>query len=241
MKRRINPFFVLYELFIFFPIFFIITALTAITTITMSALFGDTKWGYYPGRWWAKITCAIALVKVKIVGNELIDNTQSYIFVANHQSTFDIFLIYGWLDNKFKWIMKNEVAKMPMIGRACKAAGHIFIDRTNARAALRSIEAAAKRLVDGMSVVIFPEGTRTRNGEIQRFRKGAFQLASNLDLPIVPVTIKGAYEALPRDSYIIRPGKISMIFHEPIDTQNYNHDNIHELIQQTHEIIKQDL
>ncbi len=241
MKRRINPFFVLYELLIFFPIFLVITILTAITTITMSALLGDTKWGYYPGRWWSKITCAIALIKVEIVGNELIDNKQSYIFVANHQSIFDIFLVYGWLDKKFKWIMKNEVKKMPMIGKACAAAGHIFIDRTNARSALRSIEEAAKRLVGGMSVVIFPEGTRTHNGEIQRFRKGAFQLASNLDLPIVPVTIKGAFEALPRDSYIIRPGKISMTFHAPIDTQNYNHDNIHELIDRTHEIIKQDL
>lgn len=241
MKTRINPFYILYEIFIFFPLFLITTTITAITTIIMSAIFGDVKWGYYPARWWSKITCATALVRIEIVGEELLNEKQSYVFVANHQSIFDIFIIYGWLRSKFKWIMKKEIKKIPLVGKACEYAGHIFIDRTNNRSAVRSIEAAGRRLTGGVSVVIFPEGTRTHDGNIGKFRRGAFLLASDLNLPLVPITIKGAYETLPRDTAIIRPGKITMIIHKPIDTKPYNHDNIKELINDTHEIIKKDL
>lgn len=241
MKKRLFPFYVLYEIFIFFPIFLIITIITAITTIIMSAIFGDVKWGYYPARWWSKITCSIAFIRIEVIGEELINEKQSYVFVANHQSIFDIFLIYGWLRSKFKWIMKKEIKKIPLVGKACEYAGHIFIDRTNNRAAARSIEAAAKRLKDGVSVVIFPEGTRTHDGLIGKFRRGAFLLASDLNLPLVPITIKGAFEALPRNTFLIHPGKITMVIHNPLNTESYNHDNINELINRTHEIIQNDL
>ena len=137
--------------------------------------------------------------------------------------------------------MKKEIKKIPLVGKACEYAGHIFIDRSNSRSAVRSIETAGKRLINGASIVIFPEGTRTNDGEIGKFRRGAFLLASDLNLPLVPITIKGAYEALPRNSAIIRPGKITMIIHQPIDTKSYNHDNIKNLINYTHEIIKKDL
>lgn len=241
MKKRLFPFYVLYEIFIFFPIFLIITIITAITTIIMSAIFGDVKWGYYPARWWSKITCSIAFIRIEVIGEELINEKQSYVFVANHQSIFDIFLIYGWLRSKFKWIMKKEIKKIPLVGKACEYAGHIFIDRTNNRAAARSIEAAAKRLKGGVSVVIFPEGTRTHDGLIGKFRRGAFLLASDLNLPLVPITIKGAFEALPRNTFLIHPGKITMVIHNPLNTESYNHDNINELINRTHEIIQNDL
>ena len=241
MKKRLFPFYVLYEIFIFFPIFLIITIITAITTIIMSAIFGDVKWGYYPARWWSKITCAIAFIRIEVIGEELINEKQSYVFVANHQSIFDIFLIYGWLRSEFKWIMKKEIKKIPLVGKACEYAGHIFIDRTNNRAAARSIEAAAKRLKGGVSVVIFPEGTRTYDGLIGKFRRGAFLLASDLNPPLVPITIKGAFEVLPRNTFLIHPGKISMVIHNPLNTESYNHDNINELINRTHEIIQNDL
>lgn len=241
MKKRINPFYVLYEIFVFFPLFLITTTITAISTIIISAILGDVKGGYYPARWWSKITCLTALIRVEIIGEEHIDEKQSYVFIANHQSIFDIFLIYGWLRSKFKWVMKKEIKKIPLVGKACEYAGHIFIDRSNSRSAVRSIETAGKRLINGASIVIFPEGTRTNDGEIGKFRRGAFLLASDLNLPLVPITIKGAYEALPRNSAIIRPGKITMIIHQPIDTKSYNHDNIKNLINYTHEIIKKDL
>lgn len=238
MKRLLG---VLYEVVVFYPLFVLFTLLTAVVTIVASLLWGNEKWGYYPGHIWSRITCALALVRIKREYKEELPATLSCVFVANHQSIFDVFLIYGWLNHNFKWVMKNEVRRIPLIGRACAAAGHIFIDRSHARAALGSLHEASRRLTDGNSVVIFPEGTRTHDGSIGRFRKGAFQLASELNLPIVPITIKGAFEVMPRTTYLPRPGSITMVMHPRIDTTGYNHDNIHELINKVHDTIESSL
>ncbi|HRS68236.1 MAG TPA: lysophospholipid acyltransferase family protein [Paludibacteraceae bacterium] len=241
MKRRINPFVVLYLLVIFLPLAIVATILTAIITIIMSTLFGDHKWGYYPAMVWSRVICALALIRVHIVGEENYDPNESYIFVANHQSILDIFLIYGWLDSRFKWIMKKEIRHIPLVGTACDAAGHIFIDRSNAIKAKHSIEKAEERLRNGSSVVIFPEGSRTRNGEVGKFKRGAFSIAADLHLPVVPITIRGAFEALPTRSLYIKPGTIEMIIHKPIDTTNLTHDNLNDFIAQTRDIIANEL
>ena len=241
MKRRINPFVVIYLLIVFLPLAIIATALTAIITIIMSTLFGDHKWGYYPAMVWSRVICALGLVRVRIVGQENYDPKQSYIFIANHQSILDIFLIYGWLDSRFKWIMKQEIRKIPLVGKACEAAGHIFIDRSNAIKAKHSIEKAEERLRNGSSVVIFPEGSRTRTGVIGKFKRGAFSIAADLHLPVVPITIRGAFDALPPHSLYMKPGCIEMIIHKPIDTTNLTHDNLNEFIAQTHDIIAHEL
>lgn len=241
MKRRINPFVLLYLLVIFLPLAIVATILTAIITIIMSTLFGDHKWGYYPAMVWSRVICALALIRVRIVGEENYDPNESYIFVANHQSILDIFLIYGWLDSRFKWIMKKEIRHIPLVGTACDAAGHIFIDRSNAIKAKHSIEKAEERLRNGSSVVIFPEGSRTRNGEVGKFKRGAFSIAADLHLPVVPITIRGAFEALPTRSLYIKPGTIEMIIHKPIDTTNLTHDNLNDFIAQTRDIIANEL
>lgn len=241
MKRRINPFVLLYLLVIFLPLAIVATILTAIITIIMSTLFGDHKWGYYPAMVWSRVICALALIRVHIVGEENYDPNESYIFVANHQSILDIFLIYGWLDSRFKWIMKKEIRHIPLVGTACDAAGHIFIDRSNAIKAKHSIEKAEERLRNGSSVVIFPEGSRTRNGEVGKFKRGAFSIAADLHLPVVPITIRGAFEALPTRSLYIKPGTIEMIIHKPIDTTNLTHDNLNDFIAQTRDIIANEL
>ena len=190
---------------------------------------------------WSRVICGLGLVRVRIVGEENYDPKQSYIFIANHQSILDIFLIYGWLDSRFKWIMKQEIRKIPLVGKACEAAGHIFIDRSNALKAKHSIEKAEERLRNGSSVVIFPEGSRTRTGIIGKFKRGAFSIAADLHLPVVPITIRGAFDALPPRSVYIKPGKMEMVIHKPIDTTHLTHDNLNEFIAQTHDIIAHEL
>ena len=241
MKRRINPLWVCYLLFIFLPIAVVLTILTALTTMIMSPLFGDSKWGFYPGKWWSRAICFLSFIRVRVIGREHYQVNKSYIFVANHQSIFDIWLIYGWINTPFKWIMKKEIRKIPLVGKACDAAGHIFADRSNSIRAKRSIEEAEERLRKGASVVIFPEGTRTKTGGLARFKKGAFMIAADLHLPVVPITIKGAYEALPYNSAYIKPGVIEMIVHEPIDTTHLTYENLPEFMQRVHDIIEQDL
>lgn len=233
MKRKINPLAIIYSTFIFAPLAIIVSIIIFILIIIMTPIAGEKKWGYYPGRVLGRIMCILALTRIKVVGNENIDPKKSYIFVANHQSMFDIFLIYGYLNAKFKWIMKQEIRKTPLLGKACKSMGHIFVDRSSPMRAQKSLEAAKERLLQGNnSIFLFPEGTRSANGKIGRFKRGAFTIARDLHLPIIPVTITGAYNVFPKNSWYIIPGKITMTIHQPIDTTHLNDDNLNDMVDQ---------
>ena len=242
MKRKINPLAIIYSTFIFAPLAILISAIIFILIIIMTPIAGEKKWGYYPGRVLGRIMCFLALTRIKINGNENINPDKSYIFVANHQSMFDIFLIYGYLNAKFKWIMKQEIRKTPLLGKACESMGHIFVDRSSPMRAQKSLEEAKDRLLQGSnSVFLFPEGTRSTNGKIGRFKRGAFTIARDLHLPIIPVTISGAYNVLPKNGWYITPGKITMTIHQPIDTTNLSDDNLNEIIDQVKNTIESKL
>ncbi len=239
MKRKINPLAIIYSTFIFVPLAIIVSTIIFILIIIMTPIAGESKWGYYPGRVLGRIMCFLALTRIKIVGNENIDPEKSYIFVANHQSMFDIFLVYGYLNAKFKWIMKQEIRKTPLLGKACESMGHIFVDRSSPMRAQKSLEEAKVRLLQGNnSIFLFPEGTRSANGKIGRFKRGAFTIARDLHFQIIPVTISGAYNVLPKKGWFITPGKITMTIHQPIDTSNLNEDNLNETIDQVKNIVE---
>lgn len=157
--------------------------------------------------------------------------------MLNHQSWFDIFVVYGWLPFFFKWIMKAELRKIPFVGAACASAGHIFINRENSKAAQESLEKAKQELQKGSSIVIFPEGTRTRDGKLGKFKRGGFKIATDLGFPIVPVTLRGCFDRMPRKTLAISPGKIEMHVHDPIDVLGYTQEDIPELMQKVREII----
>lgn len=131
---------------------------------------------------------------------------------------------------------------MPVMGYLCYRMGHIFIDRSNPMRAKQSLDQAKQNLKKGnTSIFLFPEGTRTRNGQVGRFKRGAFTIARDLHLPIVPVSIIGAYEALPKGLNCIIPGKIKIIFHQPIDTTNLTDDNLSEMVDNVREIVTKDV
>lgn len=230
MNRKINPFVVIYLIFIFLPIAVVTTLFFAVATIVMIPIWGDSRWGYYPGKIWAKILCTCALVRVNVEGQENFSSSESYVFVANHQSIFDIFLVYGWLNTKFRWIMKKELRRIPFVGKACEMMGHIFIDRSHPMKARHSIEAAEKRLRGGGSIFVFPEGTRTKNGQVGKFKRGAFTIARDLKLSVVPVSIIGAYEVMPYHSCYIRPGIIKMVIHKPMPTNELTTETMEEFV-----------
>jgi 1-acyl-sn-glycerol-3-phosphate acyltransferase len=178
---------------------------------------------------------------VKVIGVENMDKRQSYVVVSNHQSQFDIFVLYGWLGVDFKWVIKQELRKVPAIGIACEKIGHIFIDRSNRERALASLHQAKKNIVNGTSVIFFPEGTRSQDGSLGLFKKGAFKMAIDLELPILPITIVGTKEILPSNSMDLFPGKARMIIHRPIDTAGFNDGNLQNLIEATYSVIKSGL
>ena len=236
-----NIFFLFYQYLVALPVILVLTVLVALSTIILSPLLPNSNISYFPARWWGRIICKILFIRMRVIGLDKVNLKESYIIAANHQSVFDIFAIYGWLPNIFKWIMKAELRRIPLVGKACESAGHIFIDRTNPLSAKLSIEKAEKQLINGVSVVIFPEGTRTKNGEMNKFKKGAFRIATDLSLPILPVTIRGSFECLPRNTFVVFPGVIEMHFHKPIDVKAYLPDNTAELIQRTWQVIHDDL
>lgn len=185
---------------------------------------------------WGRCMAWLSLVRVRVRGRENVAKGQSYVFVANHQGAYDIFSIYGWLGHNFKWMMKKSLERIPMVGFACKKAGHIFVDKSSPRAIHETMQKAERQLAGGMSVVVFPEGSRTRNGKISRFKRGAFMLAEEFSLPVVPITIDGAYDVMPITAKVPRPGKIIVTIHKPITAPQGGYD-IAALMQESQSVI----
>jgi len=238
MKPKKHPLFSIYQWIVAYPLIALATILVATATVILSPVFPNNKLSYNPARWWGRFICRLCFVPVKVHGLDKLDSQQSYIFALNHQSFFDVFVVYGQLPFIFKWMMKAELRNIPFVGKACVSAGHIFIDRTNPATILKSMEKAKLQLRDGVSLVIFPEGTRTYTGELGKFKRGAFQLATQLSLPIVPVTLRGSFERMPRNSVNVTRGPIEMFIHEPVDPHLYRPDQFHELIQFTRDKIQ---
>ncbi|MDE6235945.1 MAG: 1-acyl-sn-glycerol-3-phosphate acyltransferase [Muribaculaceae bacterium] len=206
----------IYQWVIAAPILLVLTILTALVTIIMASIFGSHFWGYYPAHLWSRCVCVLWGQKVVVKGRENIDPNTSYVFVANHQGAFDIWAIYGYLNHDFKWLMKKELEKIFLVGFACKKAGHIMVDDSSIAGIRTTIEESEKTLQGGMSLVIFPEGSRTFDGRMIPFKRGAFMLAAEYKLPVVPITIDGAFNAMPRTTYNVTPGTITLTIHKPI-------------------------
>lgn len=211
-----NILYILYEYCIALPIMLVLTIVTALVAIIFASLFGDEFWGWWPARIWGWLFCRVFLLPVHVEGNEYLDPKQAYIFVPNHQSMFDIFLLLGFLGHKFKWIMKKELAKVPLVGFACKCCGFIYINRTGKSSIAESMNKADDTLRQHKSLAIFAEGTRTRTGRLGTFKRGAFKLAVEQNLPIVPISLNGCYEAMPKGRYLVKRHPLKLIVHQPI-------------------------
>ena len=210
----------IYQYLIAWPIFVVITLFTAIFTILLVP-FRNSEFVHKEQQFWSRSIFRLMFLPVSVDGAEHIQKGQSYVFVANHQSMFDVWLVYGWLPVIFKWLMKAELRKVPFVGTACKAAGHIFVDRRNAKAAMDSIRNVEKQLVNGVCTVIFPEGTRSATGEVGRFKRGAFQIAIDLGLPVIPLSLDGCFEALPKGKPFVHHHPVHMHIGEPIDLKQF--------------------
>ena len=206
----------IYQILVMLPVLLAATVVTALITIIFS-MAGAGRWaGYFFPHWWARLFCMMTLVRVTVKGRENIDPHTSYVFVANHQGAYDIFSIYGYLNHNFRWMMKRSLEKIPLVGYSCKISGHIMVDNSSPSATKRTMEKAERQLQGGMSLVVFPEGSRSFTGKMRPFRKGAYQLAMEFNLPVVPVTIDGAFDVMPRTAKLPRWGTINLTIHPPV-------------------------
>jgi 1-acyl-sn-glycerol-3-phosphate acyltransferase len=188
---------------------------------------------------WAKILLLICNTNVKIISEENLLRGKPQIFMANHQSDFDILISLAYIPVQFRWIAKKELFAIPVFGAAMRSAGYIEIDRSNLEKAMHSIDEAALSIRRGKSIMTFPEGTRSSDGEIKAFKQGAFHLAIKSGVPIVPVSIIGSGRIMPKRSLRIKPGQIKLVIGQPVEVINFDSEKRQELIQKVrNEIIK---
>mgnify|MGYP000701122945 FL=1 len=228
-----------YQLLIALPLIAIYTLITSLMVTIGCTLGNGHFWGYYPGKWWAQFIIRILLLPVKVEGRENLVKGQSYVFVANHQGAFDIFLIYGFLSRNFKWMMKRQLRQMPFVGKACESAHHIFVDKRGASKIRETYDRARQTLQGGMSLVVFPEGARSFTGHMGVFKRGAFMLADDIELPIVPLTINGSFDIMPRtrDMKWVVWHPLRLTIHKPILPVGKGADNIKYLEQESYKVV----
>ena len=166
---------------------------------------------------WGRLICWMTPVWVTVEGAENADPGRTYVVACNHQSQYDIFLVYGWLKLDLKWVLKAELRKAPGVGIGCEKAGHIFVERGNPEQTRKSISDALERVGDGVGVLFFVEGTRSKDGKLRPFKKGAFRVATSQNLPVLPVTIIGTRDIQKPKSMMIFPGKVRMVIHPVIE------------------------
>ena len=191
--------YIVYQYVIAFPLLWVLTMLTSIITIILFP-WPNSKFVNWTQKLWSRSFGWLLFLPVKVTGKENIKPGQSYIFVANHQSMLDVWIVYGWLPVVFKWLMKAELRKVPFVGSACKAAGHVFVDRSSPK-------------------------------------RGAFQIALELNLPIIPISLTGCFEAMNRKCKYVTRHPIHMHIGEPIMPEQFNKENPHETMDLVRDIV----
>lgn len=181
---------------------------------------------------WARRLLEVAGIPVTTVGMEHIP-PEPHVYMSNHQSWFDILALAAALPSSARFVSKIELARVPVLGPAMRRAGHIFIDRKNLQQAIGAFEDVASVIQGGMSAVLFPEGTRSLDGELRSFKKGPFVLAIASQVPVVPVFVAGTFTILPKGAILIRPHPVTLFFGAPIPTNGMTYDDREQLLHET--------
>ena len=226
-----------WTILVFYPLVLVTTVFWGAAAVAFS--FVSKRLAFHCGTIWAWCLAHASFVSVRVEGREHLEPGRSFVLLANHQGNYDILALYGFLGRQFRWVIKQELRRVPFLGWGCAAIGHIFVDRGDSRRALASLEAAKPRLAGGVSVVFFPEGTRSADGTLGRFKKGGFVMARQLDLALVPVSISGSHEVLPRGCIFPQPGTIRVRIHPPLAPRE--HPNESALVERVRRAIADDL
>lgn len=228
-----------YTWLVFIPLVGFFTALGGILGLAASHV--SLRPMDFIGIAWGRILCWCNFTRISLVGLENLDPTRSYVIMCNHQSHFDILAMYGYWPQPFKWVMKQELRRIPLLGAFCERAKHVYVDRRNREKAIASLNAAKAWIKDGTSILFFPEGTRSRDGRVQPFKKGGFVMALDMGLPILPVSISGTHRVLPGKQLWLFPGKGTIRVHKPIDVTQYSQESREQLMADVRKVIREGL
>ena len=187
---------------------------------------------------WSRGILWAAGVKVRVEGTENFREGGAQIVVSNHESWFDVFALLAELPVSTRFVAKKELEKIPLFGRAWTSCGHISVDRSDRKAAIESLNVAGQQIRDrGLTIVMFPEGTRSPDGRLQKFKKGAFVLGIQAGVPVVPVAVTGTRPIMPKGSFRIRKGEVKITVGEPIPVEGLVHADRERLAQRAHDAV----
>ncbi len=216
---------------------FVSIALFGPIIITLTWLTKNENYMYKPIGVVIRIGLWLVGVKVEVVGLEHLEANQPYIFTPNHQSFIEVPLFVTFLGRNPGYLAKKEVFKYPIFGTGIRLMKVIPVDRSNSPAAVESARLATKYIREGKSYMVYPEGTRSPDGKMLPFKKGAFIMAIEAGVPVVPVTVSGATRVMPKGEFKVFPATVRVTVHEPIRTTGYAKENVAELMQRTREKI----
>ncbi|HEX8186489.1 MAG TPA: lysophospholipid acyltransferase family protein [Blastocatellia bacterium] len=199
--------------------------------IALRLITGNENAIYSPVRLFVRLGLAMVGVRVEVSGVERLDPGQAYIFTPNHQSLIEVPLFVTYLGRNPGYLAKKEVFKYPIFGYGIGLMGVVPVDRSNSAAAVESARRATENLRRGKSYIVYPEGTRSRDGQLLPFKKGAFMMAIDAGVPVVPVTISGGTRIMPKGEAKVFPSTVRITLHNPISTRGYSKENVAELMQ----------
>jgi 1-acyl-sn-glycerol-3-phosphate acyltransferase len=213
------------------PLINLYTVVMGSLSLLLSLRDPDGRRQHWCASAWSRMIVRTVGVRVSVHGTENLRAGESYVFLSTHQSCMDIPVMLGYLPAQLRIAAKREVFRIPFLGWHMRRGGHISINRGSTAEAVASLRRAAGEIRPGVSVFLFPEGTRTRDGSLQPFKRGGFRFALQAGLPVVPVTILGTRQVLPRDSLVFRPGPVKMYLDAPIPTATLTDSDLPALIQ----------
>jgi 1-acyl-sn-glycerol-3-phosphate acyltransferase len=226
-------------------VFFLIPAITVYTIILgsisiVSSLFDKRGYfGHWCARTWSRLILLTTGVRIDVEGLDRLVPARTYVFVANHQSIYDIPILFWALPYQLRIIAKESLGRIPFLGWHLRRSGHMLVDRTRPHPV--AILAWASRLTSGgLSLIVFPEGTRSRDGRVARFKGGSFHLALEAGLPIVPLSVIGSRHVMLKGRLATYPGKVRLVIHEPIETTQLAGSNTREFGERVRQIIRAD-
>jgi 1-acyl-sn-glycerol-3-phosphate acyltransferase len=190
------------------------------------------------GKWAMGLSRRILGLRIEVSGLENIDCDQNYVFMANHLSFLDGPLLFYLIPQPVRVILKKSIFRIPVVGAGMRFVGFIPVDRKRASGGKKSIDEAARLMKEkNYSFLVFPEGTRSRDGHIQAFKRGGFFLAITSQAPILPISVKGTFELMPKRNFFVKRGVVKVFFHPPIKTAGLRLDDMSALIEQARQVI----
>jgi 1-acyl-sn-glycerol-3-phosphate acyltransferase len=222
-------------------IFFLIPAISIYTIVCgsislLSTLVDRTgDFAHRCARVWASLILWTSGVSVTVSGLERLDRRRSYVFAANHQSIYDIPIVFTALPFQLRIVAKKSLGRIPFMGWHLHLAGHLLVDRSRPGAGV--VKRMARLVGEHHSLIVFPEGTRSVDGTIQRFKGGSFALAVEAGLPVVPITIGGSRHVMTKGQLTVRPGAVSLTIHDPIETADVPRDGVREMADRVRAVV----